>query len=481
MFAFSRRRETAVLALVAALYALPGLAAQPDEGDCPTVSGSASDGPQIDAVPITLREGMVLTADDLLILRQLVPQEIWRHRTSFFFEGMRMEIGPCHRRYPVNGFFEQATHRFGGTARLDDEGNLENYTAGLPFPAASIDPSAADAATRWAWNMAMRFRGAGPHGRFRIVDFPSSVGRPETYEGSIYELLAQKRADLADQGFALAEGKRLLWAAGGVFRKPFNARHLAWRQFRSLKSLQRFRDSDDVFVYVPSMRKVRRAAAPWTDGLYVPSYSVTGGTGGGAVAFGEGGSVNPTAGSSIAATEDRRSGFSGLVLRPNSYQWRLLGEQDVLAPLNSAHAGWPHNPDRNFGPSGLAVASDRWDVRRAVLIEGAMRHPGESIRTVTYYVDRQTLQPLYRFTRAGRRRALAVEILVHRFSGDVAAYPEWPGRGRTFVFDPVAQVSFNASEGRGGWRRESYDLVSIPYDSGKPAGMLSSSALVRGH
>jgi hypothetical protein len=329
--------------------------------------------------------------------------------------------------------------------------------------------------------MAMRFRGAGPHGRFRIVDFPSSVGRPETYEGSIYELLSQKRADLADQGFALPETRKLLWASGGVFHKPFNARHLAWRQFRSLASLKRFRDPDDVFVYVPSMRKVRRAAAPWTDGLYVPSYSVTGDTGGGAVSFGEGGSVNPTSGSSIAATQDRRSGFSGLVLRPNSYRWRLLGEQDVLAPLNSAHAGWPQNPDRNFGPSGLAVASDRWDVRRAVLIEGAMRHPGETIRTVTYYVDRQTLQPLYRFTRAGRRRALAVDILVHRFSGDVAAYPPWPGHGRTFVFDPVAQVSFNASEGRGGWRRESYDLVSIPYEKGKRAGMLSSSALSRGH
>ena len=31
----------------------------------------------------------------------LLPPEIWRNREQFFHDGMRLEIGPCHRRYPV--------------------------------------------------------------------------------------------------------------------------------------------------------------------------------------------------------------------------------------------------------------------------------------------------------------------------------------------------------------------------------------------
>ena len=35
----------------------------------------------------------------------------------------------------------------------------------------------------------------------------------------------------------------------------------------------------------------------------------------------------------------------------------------MLAPLNATRPGWPDEPDRNYGPSGLSVATDRWDVR----------------------------------------------------------------------------------------------------------------------
>ena len=89
----------------------PAFAAPPKEGDCPTVSGgpTGAGGEGRDAAAVTLREGMVLRGDDLLILRQLVPKEIWSHREVFFSEGMRMTIGPCFRRYPQPGFFTQAT------------------------------------------------------------------------------------------------------------------------------------------------------------------------------------------------------------------------------------------------------------------------------------------------------------------------------------------------------------------------------------
>ena len=45
-------------------------------------------------------------------------------------------------------------------------------------------------------------------------------------------------------------------------------------------------------------------------------------------------------------------------LRPHPLR-RYVGERDVLAPLNTTRSGYPHSEERNFGPSGLSLASDR--------------------------------------------------------------------------------------------------------------------------
>jgi hypothetical protein len=463
--------------------AAPASAAPPDEGDCPTVSGGSTgsgDGEPRDAVAVTLREGMVLTGNDLLILRQLVPKEIWAHREAFFFEGMRMEIGPCYRRYPLPGFFVQAGAKHAGEARLEDDGSLSGHRAGVPFPPESIDPEAADAAARWAWNLELRFRGGGHRGHFRVMDFPRRDSAVLTYEGDFFLLPTSGRADLPDDGYTVASGHKYWWIAGGRFTKPFDVRHVAWRQFRSKSALKRYEEPDDTFVYVPEMRKSRRASTTWVDGLYFPTYSVAAQGGGGPISFGAG-SINPTASRSAAITTHAYRGFEGLSLRPNAYHWRMRGTQDVLAPINASRPGFPGSPDRNFGPAGLSVASDRWEPRHAVVIEGALRRNDEAIRTVTYWVDYQTLQPLFRLTRTSKRRLLDIQIFVHRFSGDQPSYPEWPGGVPALVFDPVAQVSYDAVHGGGGWRRESYDLLSLPFDESDLPGLTSAAALDRGH
>lgn len=468
------------------IAAAPSTATPPDEDDCPTVSGGstgrAGDGAEPrDAVAVTLREGMVLTAHDLLILRQLVPKEIWAHREAFFFEGMRMEIGPCHRRYPIPGFFTRAGDEHAGEVRLEQDGSLRGYRAGLPFPPAAIDPEAADAAARWAWNLELRFRGGGHRGHFRVVDFSSRAASALTYEGDFFLLPTRGRADLADAGYAVASASDYWWIAGGRFTKPFDVRHVAWRQFRPKTALKRYQEPDDTFVYVPEMRKSRRASTSWVDGLYFPTYSVSAQGGGGPISFGSGGSINPTAGRSAASTTHAYRGFEGLSLRPNAYHWRMRGTQDVLAPINASKPGFPASSNRNFGPAGLSVASDRWEPRHAVVIEGALRRNDEAIRTVTYWVDYQTQQPLFRLTRAGKRRLLDIQIFVHRFSGDQPEYPEWPGGVPALVFDPVAQVSYDSIHGGGGWRRESYDVRSLPFDKSDLPGLTSAAALDRGH
>ncbi len=480
-------RAAVAAAGLLALGAAASSAAPPPPGRCPTLSGGQEPEGAQDALPAPLREGQTVGFSELLSLRELLPPEVWKNRHVFFHEGMRLEIGPCHRVYPTTPWFAAATAEHAGRAWIDDAGNLRDYAAGQPFPPEAIDPEAPEAGTLWAWNFEQRYRGSGPVGSFRILDLPSRLGRPETYEGTFFQVRTGHRADLAESEHRVPGVKDRTWVAGGSFDEPFNARHLAWRQLRPEATEQQFSEPDDTFVYVPTMRKVRRAATQWVDGLYMPRYRVSGvDGGGGGLPFGAGeygpqGSIQPTAALSIAATEHLRKGFVGLSLRPNAYQWRYLGEQEVLAPLNGSRPGYPESPNRNYGESGLSLGSDRWDVRWAVVIEGRARRVAEDVGYLKLYIDYQTQQPLFVVSLRPSRALLDVGILVHRFSGDLPRYPEWPERGPANVFDPVAASFFDAGEGGSGWRRESYDLKSVPVEPDKMRRMTTTDSLARGH
>ena len=74
-------------------------------------------------------------------------------------------------------------------------------------------------------------------------------------------------------------------------------------------------------------------------------------------------------------TFDDLSGFSGIVPQ---YTWSCLGEQDVLASVNSKVKAYPYTRDYRFGPYGLSFADDRWQLRHTFKIRfqpGNADHP----------------------------------------------------------------------------------------------------------
>jgi hypothetical protein len=482
------RRSVCAFAALAAAVAVP-LAARaglPPEDQCPVLSGRpGASGALQDALPSPAQEGMVVKSTDLLLLESLLPEEVWQHRDVFFYEGMQLAIGPCHRRYTMAKDYLEATEKFSSRASLDAEGNLLGYVAGTPFPPDAIDPAAPEAGARWAWNLEHRYRGAGPKGSFRLADYPSRIGAVEIYEGEFFQLRTSHRSDLVETRYAVPEAEKSAWVAGGVFAEPTNARHLAWRQFRADDAAEDWEEGDDTFVYVPTMRKPRRAAQTWTDGMFMPRYRMSGDSGGGPIPFGSNGygptdSIQPTAGISAAVTENIRRGFLGLALRPNAYRWTFAGYREVLAPLNGERPGYPENPDRNYGPNGLSVANDRWDVRYAAVIEGQARREEEGIVFTKLYIDYQTQQPLYYITRNRDRLIVEVGILVSRYSGDTHLYPAWPDGAPGRVFDPVAAVFYSTIEGGTGWRRESYDVRSVPTEEDDLEKLTSVGELTKG-
>ena len=65
------------------------------------------------AAAVARRKTIVRLHLAYLALRELLPREIWSSRHVFFYPGMRMEIGSCHRRFPTPPFFTREHSEFG--------------------------------------------------------------------------------------------------------------------------------------------------------------------------------------------------------------------------------------------------------------------------------------------------------------------------------------------------------------------------------
>lgn len=454
------------------LAATPALAVDvPAPGACPPVPlrGGAGE-PGSDAVPPRFVPGEQIGHDEVRRLRDYLPREVWEHRERFFYDGMTLEVGPCHRRYPAPPFFDAATRANAGRVSLDGEGNLLGFDgAGLPFDPREIDDDAEDAGARWAWSHRYRYQGAGYRGAFRILHVARRGAKVDRFTGSFF-LLPTRGVPGVEGG----DGAQF-WA-GGRFDAPEVARGVAWRQLRSDAADRSSDRSDDVWVWMPEERRVKRAPVVAVDGLYTPSYARANVALPGRLVLPDG---TQTPGASAGVVEHTRLGFAGLVLRPNAYVWRLERVQDVIAPINSTGLGYPVVPERSFGPSGLSVASDRWEIRRAVVLRGERRERAGGVATLVLYVDALTLGPLYMVTRRANGHIFEIGIFVGRFSADDPLHPEWEGSGSGVgAILPVGAAFYTA--GGTGWVRESYRLRSDPPDSHERRRLTSTTRLQRG-
>jgi hypothetical protein len=457
-----RRCHLAVVPLLASLLLVPQIARSvdvPPEGSCPPYplepGEEAPPVPGRDVVPPRIQPGARLDLESLAPLGRYLPPEVWARRDLFFHEGMVMEVGPCHRRYPAPAFFRNATQENLEMTRLDDEGNLLGYTGqGLPFDPEGIDDDAADAGQKWAWNYRYRYMGAGFRGEFRLIEVNPRQGKGERFEGTVSWLPLH-----GVPGIPNSRPKGHRFAGGGKFTKPPISRGVAWRQLVPEATDRDYQRSDDIFVYIPDQRRMRRAPPQSIDGIFVPSYTLGRRGDGGVLSLPDGGHRVPD--SSLAVVEHTRRGFEGLTLRPNAYRFHLMRIQDVLAPINSNRFGYPSDPERPYGPTGLSLATDRWELRRAVVLKGRRRDDGDIVASATMYVDALTAQPLYFVTRRENHLIHEVGILMGRFSADDPLQPDWEGSGDDVgVIQPVAAAFFVS--GGGSWLRESFDVRSDP-------------------
>jgi hypothetical protein len=476
-------------ALLLALLAAPASAqgsspwALPAEGGCVPSDGlrSRPGAPPEDVATLPFATGDTLDIEKLPVLERYLPEFIWPNRERFFFEGMRLEIGPCFRDYGPPDFFVKATDTGRGKAKLSANGGLEGYEAGLPFAPGGIALDDPQAGLKWLWNVQHRYQAAGFRGRFRMTDLVGRIGRAEPFEGEMFKLLTAHRADRPGYDAPGARGRSFV--AGGLFSKPFDAREYAWRQFRPVEMEVDADRSDDLHAYLPQWRRVRRINAARTEGLYMPSFAVSmaptsvlpAGAGGQIGAI----EIPADAGGTI---QTKRSGYEGLEFRPLLYDVKVVGLHDVLAPIDSRTPGYPEDPDRDFGPWGLSFAGDRWDLRRALVLDLRRKQGvGSEIEArQLLYVDLQTLQPLYVATFDEKGEMTNVGMYAGRWSEDREGYPRWPDdpARAVRVIDSVGAAFANLAEG-GSWRRESWANVSTPPADDDVKRLLSVTQLTK--
>ncbi|HKI93059.1 MAG TPA: DUF1329 domain-containing protein [Gaiellaceae bacterium] len=420
---------TAPLALLAAILAF-------------LAGPSLPAGAQSDALPggtSPLREGEVVSFDQIDRLEPVLPPELWPYRSFVFYEGMRLEIGPPFRDYGPPPVYQEATERHRGEARIGPDGSLENYTAGQPFPMdeidCQVDPQAGE---KIIWDFDYRWQGAGMagHGYYSYWDRGEEL--PLYYEGWARNVWLAHRPEpaYAENGGDLFRGEKRKLAYGVEVWAPFDAKGISLLNYRykSADGPLSEAKNDDTWVYVPSLRRVRRiSTAQRTDAV-----------------------------SGTDFTFDDFSGFFGI---PPQYEWSCLGEVDVLATVNSKIKAYPYTKDHNFGPYGLSFADDRWEMRHAVKIRFVPKNSDHPYAYKTLYLDRNTAEMLYSF--AYDRKEELWKIIYHnkRWSEDGHEFYEgWESVPEPRDSISVADVVLNVQTGTGN-RIEFWDANGTPLGS----------------
>ncbi len=405
------------------------------------------------------QEGDVVTFDQIDKLKPYLPQQFWDNRDFFFYEGMQLEIGPTQYDYSEADEFKAATERFKGQARIGPDNSLENYVAGRPFESEEIDCLGdPQAGVKWMWNFDYRWDGDGARASFYYSYWDRGEQLPLYYQGSAKTVKLSSRIEaeyLEKNGGDIFRGEKRKNAFGVQVDAPFDARGIMLISYR-YKSTDKPRSeakNDDTWVYVPTLRRVRRiSSAQRTDAVAGTDF-----------------------------TFDDLSSFAGIIPQ---YEWQCLGEMKMVAPMNSKVKAYPYEKEHNFGPYGLSFADDRWELRDVVLIRMKPKNTDHPYHHKDIYLDKNSLTTLYSFAYDQKEELWKIIWHNKRWSEDTRLtgewYPGWKGvevaRDLRFVSDIIVNVQTGT-----GNRIEFWDRTGTAFKSkGKIRRFIDVGRLTKG-
>ena len=432
-------RTPALVASLALCLASPALAQQAEDA-----IGAPS-----------FKQGDVITLDKVDSLKNFLPPEFWANRDFFFYEGMKLEIGPFFADYSPSDAYKAATQKFAGKSKIGPDASLESYTAGQPFPMEQVDCKAdPQAGTKIIWNFDQRWTGDGTAASYYYSYWDRGEELPLYYEGTSKTVKLSQRVEpeyLDTNGGDIFRGEKRKTAFGVEVTAPFDARGIMLMTYRYKDSEKPTAQTknDDTWVYVPTLRRVRRiSSAQRTDAV-----------------------------SGTDFTFDDLLSFSGIVPQ---YTWACLGEMDILAPANSKVKAYPYTRDHNFGPYGLSYADDNWELRKAVKIRFVPNNSDHPYHHKDIYIDKQAMEPLYSFAYDQKEELWKILWHNHRWSKDFPEYKPWAGVPEPRDLRTVSDTIVNVQTGTGN-RIEFWDGNGTPLASkGKVRRYIDVGRLTKG-
>lgn len=258
-------------------------------------------------------------------------------------------VGPT-RPAPMPASFLAATERYAGRARLNEEGLVEGWVAGFPFP----DPQPPQLGAKIMWNQYYRWRGDDyVIDSYRTIQTDRRGNRRET--AGVFELLTVAGRTARGDAPELPGNRRGLRTVSKlIFTYPPESR---WQTTLFYRYLDPTRD-DDVYVYLPATRRVLR---------------VQGGQ-----------RCSPVRGSDF--TPDDFFGFDG---RVREHTWKVVDEgyalglvhQESIPTRLDEHGAWP--------------VDERWELRRVWVVEGIPKDENYCYGRRRLWVDQENFLVLH--------------------------------------------------------------------------------------
>ena len=408
------------------------------------------------AVP-TFKEGDVISLEETEKLRPFLPEEFWDNRDFFFYEGMRLEIGPADYDYSPSDAYKLATEKHRGKARIGPDNSLENYFGGQPF-AEEIDCEGdPQSGVKIMWNFANRWSGAGGVVSFFYSYWDRGEQLPLYYQGTSRGV---KLSRLVDPKYEKTDGdifrgEKRKGASGPTVEAPFDARGITLLTYRykSSDKPRKYAKNDDTWVYVPTLRRVRRiSTAQRTDAVAGTDF-----------------------------TMDDLFSFNGVVPQ---YEWTCLGQKRIISPMNTNQKGYPYEKNHNFGPYGLSFADDRWELRDNWVVLMKPKNSDHPYSRKVIYIDKQTYEASYSMAYDQKQELWKIIWHNKRWSEDHSLtgeyYPGWdtvPEPRDHFI---VSDIIANVQTGTGN-RIEFWDRNGAPMKSkGKIRRFIDVGRLTKG-
>ena len=270
-------------------------------------------------------------------------------------QGMTMKIIPStHLEWPPP--YKAATEQYSPQVSLTPDVELKNYVAGLPFPL--VDANDPQAATKIMWNFTFRPLYTDDIDARNAEAVSHTAGSADEIEhftfGHFGDYRYVGRTEVAPMPVDPDVLKTGIASRAGVYPVLDPVEMSGAGIVRQRSVLPGVEDA--VWEYSSASRKLRRLpAAELSDafGVSRSGSSERGGSNAGTTTF--------------ASTWDPDSAY-GFAARVQDYNYRLLGEQPLLASVDGGSPATPCTAD-----GGRSVCPENWQVRRVYVIEATAK------------------------------------------------------------------------------------------------------------